>query len=78
MNYYGNVIGDNFEGDFLKEALSYVTIENPFRGPECYEKGDYIYQCKVQGNIECFEGEEYIYCKQRKIYFCMFHGGILS
>lgn len=77
MNYYGHILSDNFDISFLKEALSCVTIESPFRGPEFYQQGDYIYNCKVQGNIEYFYGEEYIYCKQKKIYFCTFHGGTI-
>ena len=33
MNYYGRVIEENFNGDFLKEALLQVDEELPFRGP---------------------------------------------
>lgn len=32
MNYYGRVIGKNFNGDFLKEALLQVDEKLPFRG----------------------------------------------
>lgn len=78
MNYYGRVVSDTFDSAFLKEALSFVPIESPFRGPEFYQQGDYIYNCKVQGDIEYFHGEEYIYCKQKKVYFCLFHGGTIS
>lgn len=78
MNYYGNSLSGEFDGGFLKEALSHVTMEYPYRGPECYQKGDYLYHCKVQGSIEFFQGEEEIYCKQEKVYFCAFHGGCVS
>lgn len=40
---------------------SHVSVSMPFRGPEFYQKGDYIYQCQVQGDFECFSGEERIY-----------------
>lgn len=78
MNYYGHILSDHFDSAFLKEALACVTIESPFRGPEFYQQGDYTYHCKVQGDIELFYGEECIYCKQKKVYFCLFHGGTVS
>ena len=34
MNYIGRVTGDNFSGDFLKEALLLVPEDKPFRGPD--------------------------------------------
>lgn len=33
MNYYGRVIGKNFNGDFLKEVLLQVDEKSPYRGP---------------------------------------------
>lgn len=75
MNYYGNTLSSEFNVKFLKEALSHITLENPFRGPECYQRGEYLYNCRVQGDIEHFQGEEIIYCKEKKVYFCVFHGG---
>lgn len=77
MNYYGESLDENFDIIFLKEALSHVSVSMPFRGPEFYQKGDYMYQCQVQGDFECFSGEERIYCRQKKIYACMFHGGTI-
>ena len=75
MNYYGQSMNENFNITFLKEALSHVSTAMPFRGPEFYQKGDYIYHCQVQGDFESFSGEEKIYCKQEKVYSCTFHGG---
>ena len=43
MNYAGRVTGSPFSGDFLKEALLRVPESHPFRGPESYENGDYVY-----------------------------------
>ena len=34
MNYVGRVTGENFSGDFLKEALLNVPEDKPFRGPD--------------------------------------------
>jgi hypothetical protein len=41
MNYMGRVTGDGFSGDFLKEAMSHVSEDLPFRDPEHYESGGY-------------------------------------
>ena len=49
MNYIGRVTGAPFSGDFLKEALLRVPEDMPFRGPERYENGDYLYTCAAQG-----------------------------
>ena len=51
MNYVGRVIGENFSGDFLKEALLLVPAEKPFRGPAKHANGDYKYEC-ISGNGE--------------------------
>ena len=77
MNYAGRVIGENFNGDFLKEALLAVTEEKTFRGPEIYTKGDYHYHCKVDGGFVWFQGYEEIFYRDEKIYECHFHGGII-
>jgi hypothetical protein len=49
--------------EFLKEVLSKVTAERPFRGPRVYEnnKMGFIYRDQVNGNIERFSGREDIY-----------------
>lgn len=78
MNYYGRVLGNQFNGDFLKAALKEVSNDMPFRGPEFMSWGEYVYVSKVAGNIEFFNGSEEIYYMDKKIYECNFHGGILK
>ncbi|MBQ7644229.1 MAG: hypothetical protein IJS84_04305, partial [Spirochaetales bacterium] len=75
MNYIGRVTGENFSGDFLKEALLHVPFEKPFRGPEYYSNGDYTYHCDVDGDFEWFQGRETICHNGKEIYECYFHGG---
>lgn len=75
MNYVGRVTGKDFSGDFLKESLSRVAENKPYRGPEHYESGDYIYKCKIDGNFHWFQGYEEIFYKGNKVYECFFHGG---
>lgn len=77
MNYLGRVLGDNFSGNFLKEALRAATEEYPYRGPEFYQSGEYIYKSKVTGDFSWFQGYEEIYCNEVKVYECYFHGGTM-
>ena len=78
MNYVGRVTGDNFSGDFLKEALLRVPEDKPFRGPENYKNGDYEFNCIVTGEFEWFQGYETISYKGEQIYECYFHGGMIE
>lgn len=78
MNYIGRVTGENFSGDFLKEALLNVPFAKPFRGPEHYEAGNYTYKCSVNGNFEWFQGKEIIRFCGKEIYECYFHGGLIQ
>lgn len=78
MNYIGRVLNQNFSGDFLKEALRKADKKMPFRGPEYYQSGQYIYKCNVVGDFSWFQGYEEIYCENVKIYECYFHGGIMK
>ena len=77
MNYLGRVIGENFSGDFLKEALRAATHDCPYRGPLFYQSGEYTYTTKVNGNINWFQGFEEIYHNNVKIYECYYHGGLM-
>ena len=78
MNYSGRVTGENFSGDFLKEALFNVPASAPYRGPAIYKNGDYSYHCKVDGSFEWFQGYEEIFYLDKKIYELYFHGGIVK
>ena len=75
MNYIGRVLDASFSADFLKEALSNVQSDLPFRGPELFTNGDKAYVCSVTGNFDWFYGKEVIYHGNVKVYECLFHGG---
>lgn len=77
MNYFGRTLDERFSGDFLKEALREATTEYPYRGPEYYKSGEYIYKTKVIGSIDWFQGYEEIFCQNIKVYECYYHGGML-
>lgn len=76
MNYAGRVLDQKFSGDFLKEALRQADKKMPFRGPERYRSGQYIYKCNVVGDFCWFQDYEEIYCDNERVYECYFHGGV--
>lgn len=77
MNYSGRITDEGFSGSFLKEVLSKVTKEYPYRGPMVYQNQNHKYHCIVEGDFEWFKGYEEIYFKDVKVYECIFHGGII-
>ena len=78
MNYVGRILSNEFSGKFLKEALTHVPIDMPYRGPGYYENEGYIYKCSVNGDFGWFSGCEEIFYKNEKVYECKFHGGTLK
>ncbi|MDD3223883.1 MAG: DUF5680 domain-containing protein [Clostridium sp.] len=78
MNYYGRVVGEHFNVDFLRDALLNVSYDSPYRGPSLYQNGDYIYHCRTEGNFEFYHGYEEIIYNGEKIYECIFNGGIVK
>jgi hypothetical protein len=78
MNYSGRVLKEGFSGDFLKECLSLVSENLPFRGPTIHRHSSYIYHCDVTGDVTWFQGKEGIYYGEEKIYECYFHGGMIA
>lgn len=75
MNYIGRKLDDEFEYDFLKEALMNVRPERPFRGPSIYTSSDYTYESSEKGDFNWFQGHETIKYKGRMIYEGHYHGG---
>lgn len=78
MNYSGIEKSEKFSGSFLKEALSNVPENLPFRGPTIFKAGDNLYLCHVTGDFTWFQGKEEIYCQNELVYECFFHGGIIK
>ncbi|HHW68625.1 MAG TPA: helix-turn-helix transcriptional regulator [Epulopiscium sp.] len=77
MNYIGRVLGEKFSGNFHKEALRKADHQMPYRGPEYYQSGEYVYKSKVSGDFSWFQGYEEIYWMNEKVYECYFHGGLM-
>lgn len=78
MNYIGRVLSDNFCGDFLKQALSHVPQNKPYRGPAEFSDGSFVYRCFVDGEFDWFIGFEEIMFGSEKVYECRFHGGLIK
>ncbi len=78
MNYAGRVLSPGFSGGFLKEALSAVPADAPFRGPALYRRGELTYHCAASGDFPWFEGVEAIFSGDEKTYECRFHGGLVQ
>lgn len=76
MNYMGRVLGKEFSGNFLKDALRHADTKMPYRGPERYQDGEYLYKCSVNGDFSWFQGYEEIFWNDQKVYECYFHGGV--
>ena len=77
MNYLGRVLSKEFSGNFLKDALRHADRKMPYRGPEHYEDGEYLYKCSVNGDFTWFQGYEEIFFHDKKVYECFFHGGLM-
>jgi len=75
MNYIGRTLSEDFQIEFLTEALLLVPEEHPYRGPLLYDNGDFSYRCTVNGGFHWFSGLEEIFYKNNKVYELVFHGG---
>jgi hypothetical protein len=76
MNYIGSQIG-KMETAFLKESLFQLSEKCRF-GETCeYEKRDFKYQDKGQGNLDEFSGKEEILSKNKSIYKLNYQGGLI-
>ncbi len=81
MNYKGQTIGGinpKLIYEFLKECLSKVSEELPYRGPKEYSKNDFKYKNNVEGSVESFKGTEIIYYENKKVYELNYHGGTIK
>jgi len=82
MMYYGRVVdrGDSVEPVYgvLRQALSKVSLDKPFRGPEMYVADGLEYHNKVTGTSENFFGEEVITRQGKEIYRASYVGGLVD
>ncbi len=81
MNYYAYGISEDMDSGavygFLREAMTRLTEDKPFRGPPRFKKEDFEYINKVSGQVHKFKGTEIIKFKKKEIYRLEYHGGAL-
>ncbi|MCO7125252.1 DUF5680 domain-containing protein [Sporolactobacillus shoreicorticis] len=63
---------------FLGKALRQVNLENPYRGPQTFVNGDFIYSDSNEGTLEKFKGMEIISLKDREVYRLNYSGGFIK
>lgn len=82
MNYYGKILSKNIDPEqlyaFLKKAMLLVKKERPFRGPACFQEGEWDYKDESRGTVNNFEGTEMIFFKKKKVYELKYHGGAIE
>jgi len=85
MAYSGGMLPE-FHGDlelaksaftFLKEALSLVSEEMPYRGPKKLKREDWEYFNSVNGDIKRFSGNEKIFFKRKEVFSQEYIGGLV-
>ncbi|MBI3330272.1 MAG: hypothetical protein HYZ81_26635 [Nitrospinae bacterium] len=62
---------------FLRMALRHVPADQPYRGPQLFRDGLYLYTNHSQGTLDDFSGHEIIACDQHKVYELQYAGGFL-
>lgn len=81
MVYYGFVhieIGNAEVYGVLMEALRHTTVEAPYRGPKLFEKDNWRYENKLEGEVGNFHGTEKIYRDGQCVYEASYIGGLVD
>ncbi|MFA6089341.1 MAG: DUF5680 domain-containing protein [Candidatus Woesearchaeota archaeon] len=63
--------------DVLKDALKKVDSSKPFRGPENFSKGEFVYESKVVGDVTWFKGFEKVKFKGKVVFSQDYIGGLI-
>ncbi|WP_436925899.1 DUF5680 domain-containing protein [Halosimplex amylolyticum] len=78
MHYDGYLTADDVGADevydFLRDVLERVSESDPFRGPD-FERGEFAYECRANGDLGRFDGSEAIRLAGRTVYEGRFAGG---
>jgi len=62
----------------LRECLSLITVDAPYRGPKENIVGQWRYQCVADGDLLSFKGEEALFLDDELICTHYFLGGVIS
>lgn len=78
MIYYGWVVEEVDTGtvyEVLRAALMQMPEEHPYRGPQEYVQGEFVYRNKWEGELDRFSGEETIEQEGNLVYKADYRGG---
>ena len=81
MVYYGWVeegVATNPVYAVLRNALTQMPKEYPFRGPKEYRESENVYTNSWEGNLSRFSGEEKIVQGEKLIYKANYLGGLVD
>lgn len=81
MTYYGWVVEGtetNSVYQILKEALMHMPKDYPFRGPEEYKQGEFVYTNSWEGDVNRFSGQEQIVQNGKLVYEAHYLGGFVN
>ena len=78
MNYFGKMLRNDLPDGFietLREALTLLSPDEPYRGCRRYGRGPYLYEMEVEGSPGFYHGQEWISLEGDEVYRLYFHGG---
>lgn len=81
MVYYGWIeekVDINYVYKVLRNALSKMPKEYPYRGPKNHQTENYVYTNYWKGNVDKFSGEEKITLNDKQIYKASYLGGLID
>ena len=79
MVYYGQNRHDpKILIPFLVKALSQPDTAMPLRGPKVLMGEEFVYINNWKGTMEKFSGQEYIYNKEKQLYYALYQGGLVD
>ncbi|HPO06241.1 MAG TPA: DUF5680 domain-containing protein [Candidatus Gracilibacteria bacterium] len=82
MTYYGWVnqnpqpVQEIYE--VLQAALRAMPADYPYRGPQLLVQGDYEYHNNWQGEVDNFQGSEFITYHGQEVYCAQYMGGLVD
>jgi hypothetical protein len=80
--FYGQVAAADTEVQsvysFLQRALRRAPEHLPFRGPEEFSEGAFMYRNALHGDVENFWGEETIFHSGQHVYTARYAGGLVD
>lgn len=82
-NYYGRILIADASKNEVYAVLRLALMNKsddciPVRGPKNFSYEDWEYECRIEGTLAAFEGEETISRGGKRLYRALLHGGFIS